>query len=87
MTQKGNNDIIKVASWHKKVNTGREIKLMQISGKIMDRLTQIISLVVLLGIVVALISAIKGGNIPYITDAEDYAEYYAYTSDENEEQQ
>lgn len=58
---------------------------MQISGKIMDRLTQIIALVVFLGIVAALISAVKGGNILGITDTEEYANYYAYTDESAQE--
>jgi len=47
----------------------------------MDRLIQAIALVVLMGITAALISTIKGGSFPYITDKDDYAYNYAYTEE------
>ena len=57
---------------------------MQISAKLMDRLTQIIGLAVLLGIAAALISVVRSGNLPYITDKESFGVVYAYTEEEAE---
>lgn len=54
---------------------------MQLSRKMMDKLTQIIALTVLLGITAALISVVKSGKLPYITDAEAYGDIYAYTEE------
>lgn len=54
---------------------------MKISGKIIDRFTQIFALIVLLGIAAALISLVKEDQLPFITNKDIYADVYAYTEE------